>query len=167
MMEVVAANAVAQALWSVDLTTEFLDPIERNLLSVASDPRFAERCSNLPEVLEVMSAVLKGHHRGAEALGNPSPYFAKVLERFVAGDPKYIQPFFQAWQAAVPRTPKIRWEYPIVWEDPDAGTLRFRGMVNPANEPDGLAFNDWVPLDAETWVALARVTARIGTGGRG
>lgn len=154
MMEVAVANAAAQRLWSVDLRNEFLDPIERNLLSVASDPRFADRCINLPDVLTVMAAVFKGHHRGAEALENPSPYFAAVLKRFVAGDPKHVQEFFRAWQDAEPRTPKIRWEYPIVWEDPDVGSMRFRGMVNPASEPDGLSFNDWIPLDGETWSAL-------------
>lgn len=66
----------------------------------------------------------------------------------------YIQPFLRAWQQAEPRTPKIRWEYPVVWSEPDFGTLRFRGMVNPASEPDGLSFNDWIPLDGETWAAL-------------
>jgi transcriptional regulator with XRE-family HTH domain len=157
MMEVCAANNAAQRLWMVDLDKEFLDPIDRNMLAVASNPRFAERCTNLTEVLEVMAAVFKGHHRGPEALENPSPYFAAVLQRFLAGDAKYVQPFLEAWQKAVPRTPKIRWEYPIVWDDPDVGTLRFRGMVNPASEPDGLAFNDWIPLDAETWAALARL----------
>lgn len=162
MMEVVSANRAAQQLWSVDLTAEFLDPIERNLLSVASNPRFAERCTNLPEVLLVMCSVLKGHHRGAEVLDNPSPYFAKVLERFVAGDPKYIQPFFRAWQEAIPRTPKIRWEYPIRWQDPEVGALHFRGIVNPASEPDGLAFNDWIPIDSDTWDALKKLETQIG-----
>jgi transcriptional regulator with XRE-family HTH domain len=157
MMEVAAANAPVQRLWSVDLRREFLNPIERNLLSVASDPRFAERCTNLSEVLIVMASVLKGHHRGAEALDNPSPYFAAVLERFLGGDPKYIQPFLRAWQDAIPRTPKIRWEYPIVWDDPDVGTLHFLAVVNPASEPDGLAFNDWIPLDSETWAALRKL----------
>jgi transcriptional regulator with XRE-family HTH domain len=157
MMEVAAANDVVQRLWSVDLSTEFLEPIERNLLSVLSDPRFAERCTNLPEMFDVMAAVFKGHHRGAEALDDPSPYFAAVLTRFLAGDPKYVQPFLKAWQVAVPRTPKICWEYPIVWEDPRVGTMRFRGVVNPASEPDGLAFNDWIPLDAATWTALDKL----------
>jgi len=158
-MEVVAANAAAQRLWSVDLNTEFLDPLERNLLGVASNPRFATRCANLPEILTMMAAVFKGHHRGPESMDAPSPYFASILERFFAGDPARIQPFLQAWQTAVPRTPKIRWEYPIVWDEPGIGTLRFRGMVNPASEPDGLAFNDWIPLDAATWTALDRVKA--------
>ncbi len=156
-MEVAAANDVAQRLWSVDLRAEFLEPLDRNVLSIASDPRFADRCTNLPEVLNVMAAVFKGHHRGPEALESPSPYFAAVLERFLAGDPKYIQPFLRAWQDATPRTPKIRWEYPIVWNDPDVGTLRFSGVVNPASEPEGLAFNDWIPLDCETWSALDRL----------
>ncbi len=159
MMEVSAANAAAQRLWSVDLNTEFLDPIERNLLGVASNPRFAARCTNLPEVLAVMAATFKGHHRGAESMEDPSPYFAAIMERFFAGDPNVIQPFLHAWQTAIPRTPKIRWEYPVVWEDPDVGPLRFRGMVNPASEPDGLSFNDWIPLDAATWTALERLKA--------
>ena len=30
-------------------------------------------------------------------------------------------------------------------------------MVNPASEPDGLAFNDWIPLDGETWAALVQL----------
>jgi transcriptional regulator with XRE-family HTH domain len=157
MMEVVAANDAAQRLWAVDLRTEFLGPLERNLLGVASDPRFAERCTNLPEVLTLMASIMKGHYRGPETLDEPSPYFAAMLERFLAGDPKYIQPFLRAWQHAVPATVKIRWEYPIVWTDPDVGVMRFRGMVNPASEPDGLAFNDWIPLDADTWTALTRL----------
>jgi transcriptional regulator with XRE-family HTH domain len=158
-MELTAANAAAQRLWSVDLNTEFLEPLERNLLGVASNPRFAERCTNLAEVLNMMAAVFKGHHRGAESMEDPSAYFAAILERFFAGDPNRIQPFLHAWQTAVPRTPKIRWEYPVVWDDPDAGTLRFRGIANPASEPDGLAFNDWIPLDAATWTALEHLKA--------
>lgn len=156
-MGVLAANATAQRLWEVDLLTEFLDPLDRNLLAVASNPRFADRCTNLPEILDVMIAGLKGHHRGAEALDNPSPYIAAVIERFLAGEPKYIEPFLNAWQHAEPTTPKIRWDYPVVWQDPDVGTLRFRGMVGPASEPDGLAINDWIPLDAETWSALNKL----------
>ncbi len=156
-MGLVVANAAAQRLWSVDLRTEFLDPLDRNLLSVASNPRFADRCTNLPEILDVMVGGLKNHHRGAETLEKPSPYVAAVLQRFLAGDPLYIEPFLKAWQHAEPRTPKIRWEYPVVWDDPRVGTLRFRGMVGPASEPDGLAFNDWIPLDADTWNALGRL----------
>lgn len=157
MMDLTAANATAQRLWHVDLTREYLEPGDRNMLSVASDPRFGPRVANLPDVLRVMASVFKGHHRGAETLDSPSPLLASVLERFMTGDPAYLQLLLRAWQEAVPRTPKIRWEYPIVWSDPDVGMLRFRCLVNPATEPDGLAFNDWIPLDAQTWNGLHRL----------
>jgi transcriptional regulator with XRE-family HTH domain len=157
MMDLAAANAAAQRLWHVDLTREFLEPGDRNLLSVVSDPRFGPRLANMPEALRVMASVFRGHHRGAETLDDPSPVFGAMLERFMTGDRAYLQMLLEAWQDAVPRTPKIRWEYPVVWSDPDVGTLRFRALVNPAAEPDGLAFNDWIPLDAQTWDGLRRL----------
>ena len=165
MMEVTAANGVAQRLWGVDLRTELLDALDRNLLVVVSNPRFAERC-NLKDALQVMVAVFKGHHRGAETLESPSPYFAAVLQRFFAGERRYIEPFLNAWLTATPRSPKVRWDYPIVWEDPIAGTMRFRCVVSPASEPDGLAFNDWIPTDSETWLALNRLEELHGGGKR-
>lgn len=157
MLDVTAANAAAQRLWRVDLSTQFLNPGDRNLLSVASNPQFGRRLANMPEVLRVMASVFKGHHRGAESIDNPSPELAAILERFMTGDPAYLQMLLEAWQDAVPRTPKIRWEYPVVWSDPEVGTLRFRCLVNPAAEPDGIEFNDWIPLDALTWDGLRRL----------
>ena len=91
VMEVVAANAAAQRLWGVDLTSEFLELTERNLLRVASTPRFADHCLNWEEVVGVMVGMWKGHHRGHEDLDHPSPYFAKLIEDFMAGDPKYVK----------------------------------------------------------------------------
>ena len=38
----------------------------------------------------------------------------------------------------------------MVWRG-DSGLLRFLAVVNAANEPKGLAFNDWIPIDAQTW----------------
>ena len=34
--------------------------------------------------------------------------------------------------------------------------MRFMGVVSTASEPDGLAFQDRHPLDAETWSVLER-----------
>jgi transcriptional regulator with XRE-family HTH domain len=45
-VRVVAANDAAQRLWGVDLRHEFTSSVDRNLLSVASNPRFADRCVN-------------------------------------------------------------------------------------------------------------------------
>jgi len=35
--------------------------------------------------------------------------------------------------------------------------MRFLAMVSTASEPDGLAFNDWIPVDASSWEVLAMV----------
>jgi transcriptional regulator with XRE-family HTH domain len=155
--EVVVANEVAQQLWGVDLRHEYTDPIDRNLLSVASTPQFAERVANWDEAVGVLVAVWKGHHRGAEDLDAPSPYFASVMQRFLNGDPQYVARFLTLWQNVQPRTPKVRWWYPIVWNEPGVGVMRFRCFAGDADETNGLAFNDWIPLDSESWVALERV----------
>ena len=51
-------------------------------------------------------------------------------------------------------TPKVRWTCPVTWRDPEAGEMRFHAIMNDANEPAGMAFMDWFPLDAATWPAL-------------
>ncbi len=76
------------------------------------------------------------------------------------GDPRYVTRFFELWQKVPPTEPKIRWSYPVVWTEPGLGVLRFEAVVNQANEPDGLAFNDWMPLDAATWEALEQIRKR-------
>jgi transcriptional regulator with XRE-family HTH domain len=159
--EVTWANAAAQGLWGVDMTTEFLDPIERNLLSVATMPRFADRCANWDEAVATLLWMFKAYHRGAENPEDPSPYFAAVLQRFMEGDPKYVAMFGELWERATDAYPaKIRLDYPIVWEQPGVGTLRFKCIVSTMNEPDGISVHDWIPADAATWEALGRVVGR-------
>lgn len=157
MMGVPCANRMAQRLWGVDLDREFLDPIGRNLLSVASNPRFAERCVNLDEILAILVSVWKGHHRGPESVDNPSPFFGAMLERFASGDPAVIGRFAHAWQTVPGRRAKLRWDYPVVWDVPDIGVMRFHAFASAASEPDGLSFNDWIPLDAATWERLGQL----------
>jgi transcriptional regulator with XRE-family HTH domain len=158
---VVAANDAAQALWGVDLRHEFTNPVERNLLSVASMPRFADRCINWDEAIGIILSVFKAHDWAPEQVEDPGPYFAAVMEHFLKGDPKYVGRFFKLWESA-PATweKKERWCYPVVWDEPGIGVMRFDAMATPASHPDGLAFNDWIPLDAETWTALEAVKAR-------
>jgi len=163
-MEVIAANAVAQALWGVDLRREFVDPIERNLISVASNPRFADRISNWDEAMETVAAMAKGFHRTDETLEDPSPYLRAVLERFLAGDPRYVQRLAKAWERATfTRTQqRVRWSYAVDWDEPDIGPMRFRCLVSTMSEIDGLAVNDWIPRDAESWTNLDRLKHRAG-----
>jgi len=168
MAWLVAANSVAQRLWGVDLRSEFTGPVNRHLLGAATTPRFADRCLNRDEVMTVMLGRLKAHHRGPVDPEDLRPYIAAVLQRFVQGDPKYIARLLKVWQEATPINPKIRWSYPVVWQEPEIGAMRFHAFVSSANEDDGLAFNDWTPVDAESWERLKRLLSQAlaGTPGR-
>jgi transcriptional regulator with XRE-family HTH domain len=152
LMEVLAANTVCQRLWGVNLDQEFNTPVERNLLSVASSPRFADKVQNWDEAVSAAIAVVKDHAE-TQPEGS-SPYYAAVMQHFLAGDPRYIKRFLDQWERTPARSAKIRWTYPIVWGEPGVGLLRFLCFVSAGSEPEGIGFNDWIPLDGETWQAL-------------
>jgi transcriptional regulator with XRE-family HTH domain len=165
-IEVVAANAAVQAVWGIDFAAERAKRTraQMSLLSVASDLRFADRLLNWDECLGVISGVFKGQPRSPESLDEPSPYFDAVLAEFADGDPVFLQRFLRVFSAAKPERPKCRGTYPVVWKDEEFGVMRFLALRTTASEPDGLGFNDWMPIDGETWGVLDRVTAR--TAGR-
>ena len=163
VLEVVAANQLVQDLWGVDLRHEFTERFERNMMAVASNPRFTDHLLDWEELTASGISVFKGHHMGPEDLAAPSPVFNQLLAHFAAGDPQYVARFLNLWQKTPPRTPKVRWWYPVGWRYGDA-TMRFRGMVTTCNEPHGLAFNDWIPLDAESWTALEQLREDHGAG---
>jgi transcriptional regulator with XRE-family HTH domain len=158
-MEVLAANSMAQAVWGVDLRQEFTETADRNLLVVAGNPRFADQCENWDDIVGRMASIYKGHHRGAETLDEPSAYFSSVLDRFIAGDPAYVARFFKLWQAAQPSLPRMRWSYDVQWRHPVVGPMRFHALVGAGNEILGFAFNDWIPVDSETWLALGSLAS--------
>lgn len=158
-LEVVGVNRICEQLWGIDFEREFPTSLDRNMLAVSSQPRFATKV-NWDEMLSVAIAVFKGHHRGAEGVEQGSPYFNEVIARFMQGEPHYVTRFFELFQATPPREPKVRWSYPVVWTEPGLGVLRFEAVVSTANEPDGLAFNDWMPLDAATWDRLGKISGR-------
>ena len=155
---VVGANTVAQAIWGVDLDREFASPVERNLLSVASDPRFADRCLNWDEAIGTIIAVFKAHDWAPESVDTPGPYFAAVLAHFLKGDPKYVSRFLKIWQSTSPIWErKERWTYPVIWQSPGYPRMHFEALTTTASMIDGLGFNDWIPLDADTWRGLAQL----------
>ncbi len=161
--QVLTANQVAQQLWGVDLRYEFTDPVDRNLLSVASSARFADRCVNWDEAVKTIMLVFRTFHRGPESLEAPSPYFAAVLQRFLEGDPRYVTRFVELWDQ-VPSTSewdgRMRWSYPVVWDEPGIGVMRFQALVSVINEMHGWAVNDWIPQDAESWQRLEELKRR-------
>jgi transcriptional regulator with XRE-family HTH domain len=159
MMEIMAANRIIQKLWRVDLSREFLEPIERSMLRVASIPRFARHVVNWDEAMGAMVAMWKGHHRGPESLDASSPYFERLLKDFFAGDPMYVRRFLDVWERTPAREPKIRIHYRVVWNDDTVGEMRFLGILGPGNQWEALAWNDWVPVDAESWRRLETLNA--------
>ncbi len=162
LMEVMAANRLLQAVWGVDLDHELNSPIERNILSVVSLPRFKDQLLNWNEVVAAGIAVFKGHYLGNEA-ADPSEwskYFSAVMQHFAAGDESYLARFLSLWERTEGMTGKIRWQIPVRWKHPTAGLMNFEVVLNTANDPNGLAFADYLPLDAGTWEALERLQAR-------
>jgi hypothetical protein len=85
------------------------------------------------------------------------PYFQATIQRFLQGDVRYVQRFLAVWAKTPPGSFKWRFSYPIDWEHPEAGLLRFRVCVNPASHQDSLSFNDWIPLDSASWAGLERL----------
>lgn len=158
LVEVLHANRLMQKVWDVNLATDFTGPLERNMFLFASTPRFSDRITNWDEMLSVGIGVLKGHHRGAETEPEgTSAYFSAVMERFLAGDPAYVQRFIGLWENVEPQLPKISYSYPVIWQHLSVGTLRFETVVTTANDIDGFTFIDWIPTDAETWERLGQL----------
>ena len=160
LMEVVAANRAAQTLWGVDLSQELLEPTERNLLRIASNPRFADHCLNWDEVVGVMIGMWKSNHRGPETLDEPSLYFHRLLQDFSAGDPKYVKRFLDVWERTEPHVPKIRIHYPVVWQHDEVGEMRFLGVQTSANIWEALGWTDWIPADTQSWERFTRLLSQ-------
>lgn len=161
-VELIAANRAAGGVWRVDLGEELArrSKVQLSLLSVASDHHFADRVVNWDEVVGTLIGVFKGQPRNPESLDEPSAYFNAVLAEFAKGDPIFLQRLFPVWESTAPHEPKCRWSYRVIWKDPDFGEMRFHCIVSTASEPDGLTFNDWHPVDADSWTVLEQVKAR-------
>jgi len=81
----------------------------------------------------------------------------RALQRRRPDDPKYITRFLTLFEKVEPATGTIRWSYPVVWNEPGVGEMRFHCFASSANEEDGLSFQDWIPLDASIWEALTKL----------
>ena len=158
-VELVAANSAIQAVWDVDVDAEraWRSQVQMNLLSVASDGRFADRVGNWDEVVAALATVLKARPHDID---HPNPYLDAVLAEFARGDPVYLARLTDVWVKTPAHDSRCYWRYPVVWRDPEHGEMRFLATVSVCSEPDGTAFNAWHPLDGATWDALARVKER-------
>ncbi len=152
--EVVGANAAMQRLWQVDLGT-LGRAVERNMMIGLCTPRWADRIENWDEAMRLCAAILKGGY-GDQIVGpdGPNPYFEAVINRFLQGDPGYVQRFLAIWADVTPHVNKWRFAFPITWCTADGARLRFRVSVNPVNLDRYMTISEWLPLDAETWQSL-------------
>jgi transcriptional regulator with XRE-family HTH domain len=154
--EVLAANSLMQRLWGSDIESEFPDPVDRNLVGVLSTKRFGDCVVNWDEAVAIFASMVKGGY-GEEALfdDRANPYLAAVTARLLAGEPHYVQRFLKVWAETTGSIYKWRFTYPVVWQRGDQPLMRFQVVVSPANLDDYMTFNDWIPVDAATWEALA------------
>jgi transcriptional regulator with XRE-family HTH domain len=160
-LEVVAANRAAEALWGIDFRAERQRraPYEMNVLAVATEFDFPARIENWDEMLRM---IVRGFKDPAQRddVGAPSPYLTRAIEHFSQVNPAFLARLIDAWNAVEYEPARVRWHYAIDWRDAVAGRMHFHAIVSTASERDGLAFNDWIPLDAESWAVLERVKAR-------
>jgi transcriptional regulator with XRE-family HTH domain len=158
-MEVVAMNRALQDLCRFDFEGEHLrrDRLGFHFLGLLSERWFREHVVNIDEVLAVVVSVFKGVPRAGAVLDQPSPVLRAVLERFSALYPAAVPRLLRMWDQLPAMDSKVQWTYPIVWDEPGMGRIRFRCLVSDAGEADALAFNDWFPADAASHVLLERV----------
>ena len=161
LMEVVAANRAAQALWGIDFASETArrKRAQLNILAVAAERHFRERIINWDACLATMIGIVKALPEGGPELDGLGPLFEEVVGAYVTNDPSAIPRLLALWEKTPAQAAKVRWMYDIHWREPGVGDLHFRALVSVASEPDGLSFSDWIPLDATTHEHLASLTA--------
>jgi transcriptional regulator with XRE-family HTH domain len=159
--EIAAANRAAQALWGLDFAAELgrRSRVTANLFVAMAEPGIADRIANWDEILRHFVALYKAVPAAQTMLDAPGALFSEIIAAFATVSPQRLGRLFELWQTTPPREAKVRWMYPVVWREPGFPEIRFHGIVNPASEPLGIGFNEWIPVDAASHAALEAVIA--------
>lgn len=160
--EIVEANTAGRRFWRMDPTAPGLASVERNALAFATDPEVADHLLNWDEAVGALIAAWKWAF-GADDPASPNGYFAQLIERVASGDAAYLDRLMDLWE----RTPaanveQYRWSYPIMWEEPPFGVIRFHGFAWMVNTTDGIDIDDWIPADADSWLVMEAVLQAAG-----
>lgn len=168
LMEIVAANEAAEALWGIDFEAEIRkrSRAQLNFLAIAAERQFSQRIGNWYESIAGLVSILKAIPQSQSMLDEPGSLFAEVFAAYAQNDPSAIAPLFALWERTSPMPAKVRWNYPVVWNDSEFGEIRFLGTVTNASEMSALSFNDWIPLDAESHRRLEAVVEAWRSAGR-
>ncbi len=161
VLEVVCANRAAEILWGIDFEAEMArrSRAQLNFMAITAERRFSQRIVNWQASMARVVGVLKAIPQSASLLDSPDSLFGEVFATFAKNDPTAIPKLFALWERTPPATAKVRWNYPITWREPGFDDIRLLGVVTTASEPDALAFNDWIPIDAASHATLERIIA--------
>ncbi|MEO8468732.1 MAG: helix-turn-helix domain-containing protein [Chloroflexota bacterium] len=171
-LEIVVANAATQALWEMDLSRQVLERTRArvNLLAILAHHRMRQSLKNRFEIMAIVVSVLKVFPESRTLLDAPGPLFAEVFDAFAGSDPKAINKLYALWDRTPPASQKLRWNFPVIWTEPEIGEIRMIGTVTAASHVNSLVFVDWIPSDGQSHALLetllASRTLRPGDGAR-
>lgn len=153
---VVHWNRAFERLWDVDVEREFPDPVSRSLLGGAAIGRFARCIVNYQETMAFFLGMIKGDPRIRQDLADPAPWHRDAVQHLADGDPRELRRLLDAWEHAEPIAHRIRHQYRVVWRYRGvAPEMRFIGLHTVCDIWNELSWQEWVPADADSWVALA------------
>lgn len=155
---VVAFNRPMAIVLDVEPEIDFPDPVERNLLGYANQPRFTRSLENFDEVVGMLIGLAKGDPRVQADPERPPPWSANAVARFLQGDPAFIRRFLDLWEKAPAIPHRTRHVYDVRWRyrgEPPA--FHFIASLSPADIWNELWWNEWVPADPATASRLERL----------
>ena len=160
-MRVVAANRTVQRLWGINFAREKRKQSsdQLSLFRVGGDYRFVDRVTNWAEIVSAIASINKGRPRRIVQTAL-APGVVAAMEATAGGDADYLKALLMIWKKAKPAPARVQWDVPLIWRDPEFGEMRFVDTVSVASESDVLQFQDWHPIDGETWQVLEKVIAR-------
>lgn len=133
------------------------DATQRNLLSVASDPRFAKRVRNWDESMRFFIGLMKGEERWQHNLERPVPMLEGPLRRFLDGDPELIRRTLSLYESAAPVRHTTRIASRFVWALEDGREITFKSLIHVADLYQELSWHDWIPETAADHAVLESV----------
>ena len=156
--QILVENRAFRTCLGKELADSFAaDPAQRNFISAASNPLFADRVVNWDQAVSFMISVAKGETRTEHNLERPSGYTADAITRFLQGDPSYVRRLMMLWADTQPHPNSMRAEYPWHWRALDGRVMRFTCILHVADIWNELLWGDYIPDDAETWQVLSEL----------
>lgn len=153
--EVLHGNRAFRTVLSLPPSQEGDDELDRNLLCIFSRPNFYGRLEDWQALASTYLGAVAGRaiYDRRPPNGDSATYFNRIAEWLDVHAPERSAAFRVILGAIDRRPAKLRWHMPLEWEHQSL-LLRFDVMLSPASSVQGLAFQDFIPLDAQTWNAL-------------